>query len=72
MKTAARLQPRKAHLAAAVRKGLARVGCWWEPLDDKVGQGRGCAFLLSVFQDTGAATQRELKSNWSILIHKKS
>ena len=70
LKTAARLQPRKAHLGAAVTRGLARVGWWWEPLDDKVRQG--CAFVLSAFQDTGSATQRELKSNWSILIHKKS
>ena len=72
LKTATRLQARKADLAAALTRGLTRVGWWWESLDDKVRQGRGCAFVRSVFQDTGSVSQRELKSNWSTLSHKKS
>lgn len=52
-------QPRKAHLAAAVTRGLARVGWWWEAMDDKVRQGGGCAFVLSAFQDTGSSRVTE-------------
>lgn len=57
-------QPRKAHLAAAVTRGLARVGWWWEALDDKVRQGGGCAFVFSAFQDTGSS--RVTETLWSI------